>query len=112
MAHQKTPDTVPGRPFTARDCVLVSGVSGEVMGEVIEAATPLTYERYTSNWRGAISGWSWDPSRAPKTDFVAEAGLKGFYCVGHWVFKPAGVPSAMITGWYIARDILAKSIQK
>jgi len=77
--------------------------------EVCEAATPLTYERYTANWRGAISGWSWDPARAPKADFVAEAGVKNFYCVGHWVFKPAGVPAAMITSWYIARDILAKS---
>jgi hypothetical protein len=39
MAYPKTSNASPERPFAVRDRILVSGVSGEVIGEVIEAAT-------------------------------------------------------------------------
>jgi len=26
--------------------------------ETVDVATPITYERYTGNWRGAFAGWS------------------------------------------------------
>jgi prolycopene isomerase len=74
--------------------------------EVQDAASPLTYERYTSNWRGATTGWNWNPALAPHFNFAKDLPLKNFYAVGHYVFNPGGVPTAMITAWYIAREIL------
>ncbi len=74
--------------------------------EVQDAASPLTYERYTSNWQGATTGWNWNPALAPRFNFAKDLPLKNFYPVGHYTFNPGGVPTAMITAWYIAREIL------
>jgi len=74
--------------------------------EVQEAASPLTYERYTSNWRGGTSGWSWDPAKKPQISLAKDLPVENFYAVGHYVHSPGGVPTAMITAWYIAREIL------
>jgi prolycopene isomerase len=74
--------------------------------EVQEAASPLTYERYTSNWLGSTSGWNWDPKVAPHFDFAKDLPIKNFYPVDHYVHNPGGVPTAMITAWYIAREIM------
>lgn len=73
---------------------------------VQEAASPLTYERYTSNWRGSTTGWNWNPEFAPHFNFAKDLPLKNFYAVGHYVFNPGGVPTAMITAWYIVQEIL------
>ncbi|KAF0092499.1 MAG: prolycopene isomerase [Fusobacteria bacterium] len=74
--------------------------------EVQEAASPLTYERYTSNWRGSTAGWNWDPNYAPHFDFAKDIPIKNFYSVGHYVHNPGGVPTAMITAWYISKEII------
>ncbi len=74
--------------------------------EVQDAASPLTYERYTSNWQGATTGWNWNPAYAPHFNFAKDLPLKNFYAVGHFTFNPGGVPTAMITAWYIAWEIL------
>lgn len=82
---------------------LLPGLSRHV--EVIETASPLTYERYTGNWRGASAGWSWNPANRLRIDLAADVGLANLYHVGHWMYTPAGVPAAMITAWYIAQEI-------
>jgi prolycopene isomerase len=74
--------------------------------DVQDSASPLTYERYTSNWQGATTGWNWNPAYAPHFNFAKDLPIKNFYAVGHYVFNPGGVPTAMITAWYIAREIL------
>jgi phytoene dehydrogenase-like protein len=74
--------------------------------EVQEAASPLTHERYTSNWRGSTSGWNWDPKYAPSFDMAKDLPIRNFYPVGHYVHNPGGVPTAMITAWYMAREII------
>jgi len=76
--------------------------------EVQEAASPLTFERYTSNWKGSTAGWSWNPEYAPHFNFTKDLPLKNFYTAGHYIHNPGGVPTAMITAWYIAREILKK----
>ncbi|MBN1668217.1 MAG: NAD(P)/FAD-dependent oxidoreductase [Anaerolineales bacterium] len=74
--------------------------------EVTDAASPLTYERYTSNWQGGTTGWNWNPASAPRFNFAKDLPIKNFYPVGHYTFNPGGVPTAMITAWYIAQEIL------
>ncbi len=74
--------------------------------EVQDAASPLTYERYTANWCGSTSGWNWNPMYAPHFDFALDLPIKNFYPVGHYVYNPGGVPTAMITAWYIVKEIV------
>jgi prolycopene isomerase len=74
--------------------------------EIQEAASPLTFERYTSNWQGGTTGWNWDPRYTPHFNLARDLPFENFSAVGHYVFNPGGVPTAMITAWYTARDIL------
>ena len=74
--------------------------------EVQDAASPLTYERYTRNWQAGTAGWSWDPTLAPRFKLAEDLPIERFYAAGHYIFNPGGVPTAMITAWYIAREIL------
>jgi len=78
---------------------------------VQDAASPLTYERYTSNWQGATTGWSWNPAHAPRFKLAKDLPIQNFYAVGHYTFNPGGVPTAMVTAWYIARAILDKEME-
>jgi prolycopene isomerase len=75
---------------------------------VQDAATPLTYERYTSNWHGSTSGWNWNPKSAPHFDFNQDLPIRQLYLAGHYAHNPGGVPTAMITAWYIAKAIIAQ----
>jgi phytoene dehydrogenase-like protein len=67
------------------------GLAAEV--DVVDVATPVTYERYTANWRGSIHGWALGMKKMqfmtrmgmPKT----LPGLRDFYMIGQWV-EPAG----------------------
>ena len=47
-------------------------------------------------------------THAPRFNFAKDLPLKNFYAVGYYTFNPGGVPTAMITAWYIVREILEK----
>lgn len=72
--------------------------------EVIDVATPMTYLRYTANWRGSWEGWSmttktlrWKfPNRLP--------GLSDFYMIGQWLTPGGGLPPVAKAG----RDVIMK----
>lgn len=72
---------------------------------VQDSASPLTFKRYTSNWQGAATGWNWNPQYAPHFNFAIDLPLQNFYAIGHYTFNPGGVPTAMITARYIAREV-------
>lgn len=87
-------DTVVG--FLER---LYPGIAEQV--EVKDVATPLSYERYTGNWRGSTCGWLltkdtmlWTIQGVDKT----LPGLRNFYMAGQWV-EPGGlVPVVAMSG--------------
>jgi prolycopene isomerase len=82
----------------------IPGLSAYI--EEMDAATPLTYERYTGNWKGASVGWSWDPARNPRINFKKDfPALPNFYLAGHWTFRLGGMLSAMITARYAALEV-------
>ena len=71
--------------------------------EVVDVTTPLTYERYTSNWKGSMEGWLVTTGVLAqlvrgKTMRKTLPGLDGFYMVGHWVEPGGGVPAAALSG--------------
>jgi phytoene dehydrogenase-like protein len=76
------------------------GLAGQV--EMIDVATPLTFARYTGNWRGSYEGWM----PTPKVGFEGLKntlpGLDGFYMIGQWVAPGGGLPSGVKTG----RDVV------
>lgn len=76
------------------------GFSDQV--EVVDVATPLTYERYTGNWQGSMEGWMMTP-RTMAMSFTGKSmsktlpGLKHFYIIGQWVEPGGGVSTAALS---------------
>ena len=66
--------------------------------EFEDAATPLTYERYTHNTNGATSSWSWNPKNKFYKNFMSvnvDTPVKNLYIGSCWATQIGGVPSAI-----------------
>jgi len=86
------------------------GVINELYDEQIlvkETASPLTYERYTLNNKGASAGWIWNPEYSLSKQYAnsLKTPIRNLFTVGHWSMSPGGVPSAMLTGKMVANTI-------
>lgn len=70
--------------------------------ETVDVATPLTFERYTSSFRGSFMTWIMPKGRVQDGQMIPKTvpGLEGFYMVGMWMMAPGGLPTAVKT----ARD--------
>ena len=66
--------------------------------EVVDVATPLTFVRYTGNWRGSYEGWLLTKKTMTLRMPLTLPGLSHFYMAGHWVSPGGGLPGAAITG--------------
>ena len=78
------------------------------------SSTPLTIKQASGSSEGAITGWSFE-SEVPVVNKLADipksvlTPIPGVYQAGQWAYSPAGVPIAMMTGWYATRKILKES---
>ena len=83
------------------------GISGQV--EMRDVATPITWERYTGNWRGAYEGWMFGAF-----DNVSKTlpGLDNFYMAGQWVNPGGGMPPAVMSGSHTIQFICQKDNRK
>jgi phytoene dehydrogenase-like protein len=66
--------------------------------ELEDAATPLTYERYTANTDGATSAWSWNPNKKFYDQGMMtkiKTPVKNLYIGSCWAVQIGGVPSAI-----------------
>ncbi|MEI6900341.1 MAG: NAD(P)/FAD-dependent oxidoreductase [Bacteroidota bacterium] len=64
--------------------------------EVVSVATPATYHRYTSNWKGSVQGWLPGKNIMKSSPVGFELpGLKQFYFAGHWTQPGGGLPVAI-----------------
>ena len=82
------------------------GIAGQV--EVTDVATPLTFERYTGNWKGSFEGWLITPQNAytmmkPMPQTVP--GLKNFYMCGQWVEPGGGLPTSIMSARRLLKQI-------
>lgn len=84
------------------------GITEQV--EVIDVATPMTFERYTGNWRASFEGWlistktvsmMFGPNTIPKT----LPGLANFHMIGQWTTIGGGLPPAAQDGRNVIRRI-------
>jgi phytoene dehydrogenase-like protein len=79
--------------------------------EVVDVATPMTYVRYTGNWRGSYEGWLL--TRETNKYMIKRMrntlpGLDNFYMVGQWVMPGGGLPPAALSGREVIRTMCKK----
>ena len=84
------------------------GLAAQV--EMRDVATPMTWVRYTGNWRGAYEG-----RMTPKT-FMMQwektlPGLDNFYMAGQWVVL-GSMPSVVVSGRQTVQIICKKDKKK
>lgn len=80
--------------------------------EVVDVSTPLTRERYTGNWMGAMQARRPDSSligallqRGPRYDHTS---LDGFWMAGQWVEAWGGITTAAQSGRSAVRALCSK----
>jgi len=78
------------------------------------SSTPLTIKQVFGNSEGAITGWSFE-TEVPVVNKLADipksvlTPIPGVLQAGQWAYSPAGVPIAMMTGWYASQKIMKES---
>ncbi len=72
--------------------------------EVVDVVTPMTYVRYTGNWKGTFMTWILNSENAKRFRLVKKTvpGLDNFWLSGMWIMPPGGLPTAIKT----SRDII------
>lgn len=75
------------------------------------SSTPLTINKLTGSSEGAITGWSFEQtppviSKLQEIPKSVKTPIPNVYQAGQWAYSPAGVPIAMLTGWYASQEIL------
>ena len=78
--------------------------------EVTDVATPLTFERYTGNWKGSFMTWmlSGDFERRYKYVKKTVPGLDNLYIASMWTVPPGGLPGAAMAGREVAQMLCAR----
>jgi len=73
-----------------------TGLTAQV--EMRDVATPVTWERYTGNWRGSFQGWLETTKTLRMRMSKTLPGLESFYMAGQWVEPGGSVPTAAMSG--------------
>jgi phytoene dehydrogenase-like protein len=74
------------------------GIGAQV--EMVDVATPLTFERYTGNWKGSFEGWlitRENSGTVMKPLSQKLPGLENFYLCGQWVEPGGGLPTGVMS---------------
>jgi len=75
------------------------------------SSTPLSIESVAGSSEGAIVGWS-NESPVPVVNELRKMGgsvktpIPDVYQAGQWVYSPAGLPTAILTGWHAAQNVI------
>jgi phytoene dehydrogenase-like protein len=89
------------------------GISSQV--EMIDIATPVTFERYTGNWKGTFEGWQITPQNAGavmKPLSQTLPGLSNFYMCGQWVEPGGGLPTGIMSARRLFKGICKEDGKK
>ena len=82
------------------------GLAGQV--EMRDIATPMTWVRYTGNWRGSYEGWMMGFESLTMVMSKTLPGLENFYMAGQWVNPGGGIPTAIMSGSHTVQMICKK----
>lgn len=83
---------------------IIPGLSEHIVTS--EAATPLTLERYTRNYKGAAYGWAHGPSQTGRNRLQPTTPIKGLYLAGHWTVPGTSTAVAAVSGRRTAEIIM------
>jgi phytoene dehydrogenase-like protein len=86
------------------------GISKDV--EMVDVATPVTYERYTANWRGSFEGWLITTRNLRVKMPIVLPGLSNFYMAGQWVNPGGGLPPSAMSGKKVIKEICKREGKK
>jgi phytoene dehydrogenase-like protein len=89
------------------------GISSQV--EMIDVATPMTFERYTGNWKGSFEGWLITPENSNvvmKPMSQTLPGLGNFYMCGQWVEPGGGLPTGVMSGRRLVKSLCKEDRKK
>jgi len=78
--------------------------------EMIDVATPLTYERFTGNWKGTHMTWQPSEEFQRRHPFIPKTvpGLDGFYLASMWTNAPGGLSGAAEVGRGVIQILCAR----
>lgn len=76
--------------------------------EEMEIATPLTMERYTSNYKGSIIGWAPTPEQSFLKRMKQKGPIQNLYLAGAWTFPAGGQSACLFSGYLTAKMVLKK----
>ena len=82
-----------------------------VQVEVRDVATPMTWERYTGNWRASHEGWLMTTKNLNMRLRKTLPGLKNFYMAGQWVMPGGSLPYVAVSGRNVTQ-IICKNDKK
>jgi phytoene dehydrogenase-like protein len=78
--------------------------------EVVDVPTPVTYVRYTGNWKGSTDGWYITTENMTVQKSVRSLpGLSDFYMVGQWTAPFTGTVMAALSGRQLIELLCDKS---
>jgi phytoene dehydrogenase-like protein len=89
------------------------GISSQV--KVTDIATPITFERYTGNWKGSFEGWLITPGNSRvllKPMSQSLPGLNNFYMCGQWVEPGGGLPTGIMSGRRLVKRLCKEENRK
>jgi prolycopene isomerase len=72
----------------------------------MEAGSPATMARYTSNHKGAAYGWDATPEQSGANRLANKSPIDGLYFAGHWTTPGAGIYGVSFSGVQTAQQIL------
>ena len=111
-ALSEDPDAYAAAKDAACDAVLdaleqrMPGLRDKV--EMRDVATPVTWNRYTGNWRGSYEGWLPNGNNLMMQMKKTLPGLDDFYMIGHWTTPGGGLPPAVSGGRHVIQLICKK----
>lgn len=93
--------------LVARAEAIVPGLAAAI--DYADAATPLTYERYTGNTDGATSGWSWNPKKpfykGGAFTTTVTTPVRNLWIGSSWAGQIGGIPNAIGAAYLTAKKI-------
>ena len=81
----------------------IPGIRDKV--EMHDVATPVTWNRFTGNWRGSYEGWLPSGKNLMMSMKRTLPGLEGFHMIGHWTTPGGGLPPAVSGGRHVIQLI-------
>jgi len=76
--------------------------------EIRDVATPMTWVRYTGNWKGSYEGWMITTRTLMMQMRKTLPGLSNFYMAGQWVNPGGGMSTAVMSGRHTIQVICKK----